>query len=144
MGRMRRGRSGGWLAVAVLAAGLLLAGGARAHDGHGGHEGGHAGGWHGGWSHWRGGWGGGWHGRWGPDVYFGVGPGWWGWGSPWWFPPPYYEPRVVIQQPPVYIERQPEQPPTAGYWYYCESAGAYYPSVSTCPEAWIRVPPRPE
>src|SRR5262245_54416821 len=22
------------------------------------------------------------------------------------------------------------------YWYYCQSAGAYYPYVSTCPEPW--------
>jgi len=29
-----------------------------------------------------------------------------------------------------------------GYWYYCASAQRYYPGVSTCQEAWIRVPPR--
>mgnify|MGYP003694325897 CR=1 FL=1 len=28
------------------------------------------------------------------------------------------------------------------YWYYCSSAGAYYPTVPTCPEPWIKVPPR--
>ena len=26
------------------------------------------------------------------------------------------------------------------YWYYCPSYGAYYPSVTTCPEAWVPVP----
>jgi hypothetical protein len=28
-----------------------------------------------------------------------------------------------------------------GYWYYCPSAGAYYPYVESCPEAWVEVPP---
>jgi hypothetical protein len=26
------------------------------------------------------------------------------------------------------------------YWYYCQSAGAYYPYVTACPEAWVPVP----
>ena len=26
------------------------------------------------------------------------------------------------------------------YWYYCPSYGAYYPSVTSCPEAWVPVP----
>ena len=26
------------------------------------------------------------------------------------------------------------------YWYYCPSYGAYYPSVGSCPEAWVPVP----
>jgi hypothetical protein len=26
------------------------------------------------------------------------------------------------------------------YWYYCTSYGAYYPSVTSCPEAWVTVP----
>ena len=30
------------------------------------------------------------------------------------------------------------------YWYYCDSAGGYYPDVETCPEPWVRVPPRAE
>jgi hypothetical protein len=29
---------------------------------------------------------------------------------------------------------------TPGYWYYCPSYGAYYPSVTSCPEAWVPVP----
>ena len=28
------------------------------------------------------------------------------------------------------------------YWYYCSSARAYYPRVPTCPEPWVKVPPR--
>jgi hypothetical protein len=58
---------------------------------------------------------------------------------------------VVVQEPPVYVERpaaaaQAPAPvtPTKNYWYYCEGSGAYYPNVPSCPEAWIKVPPRPE
>jgi len=88
-------------------------------------------------------------------VFIGVGPAWWDpfWPYPyypygpspyWWYPPPYYlyaPPTVVVEEPPVYIQR--ESPP-AGYWYYCPSPNAlgYYPSVPTCPEPWIQVPPR--
>lgn len=38
--------------------------------------------------------------------------------------------------------RAKAQQPSQSYWYYCSSARAYYPTVSTCPEDWIRVPPR--
>ena len=31
-------------------------------------------------------------------------------------------------------------PPAPKYWYYCESYGAYFPYVKTCPESWIIVP----
>ena len=55
-----------------------------------------------------------------------------------------YPPSVIIQQPPVYIEQAPPAPaPPPAYWYYCVSAQAYYPSVPTCPEDWVKVPPRP-
>ena len=30
---------------------------------------------------------------------------------------------------------------TSGYWYYCPSYGAYFPSVGTCPESWVPVVP---
>ena len=29
---------------------------------------------------------------------------------------------------------------TRGVWYYCPSYGAYYPDVTSCPEAWVLVP----
>ena len=77
-------------------------------------------------------------------------PYWWGWGWPyayWGWPYPYwdypyygyypYDPYYAYG-PQVYIEQAP-----AGYWYYCASARGYYPTVSTCPEPWIRVAPRP-
>ena len=79
------------------------------------------------------------HGR----VFIGVGPGFW-WGPPYpyyWYPPPYYPPVVV--QPQVYVQQAPA-PPSAppGDWYYCQGAGDYYPQVQSCPEPWVRVPPR--
>ena len=86
-------------------------------------------------------------------VFVGVGPAFW-WGPPhpywWYYPPPYYvysPPPVVVQEPPVYVQ-QPwapaVQPPPQAYWYYCPSAQSYYPNVQTCPEAWVKVPPRTE
>jgi hypothetical protein len=78
-----------------------------------------------------------------PSVFIGVGPVWWG--PPYWYaPPPYYvysPPPVIVQEPPVYAQPAPA-PQT--YWYYCSSAGAYYPTVPTCPDPWVRVPARPE
>ena len=94
-------------------------------------------------------------------VFIGVGPAFW-WGPPypywWYYPPPYYvyspppviysSPPVIVEQPPVYVQQPPPpapaQPPPQWYWYYCPSAQAYYPSVQTCPEAWVKVPPRPQ
>jgi len=83
-------------------------------------------------------------------VFIGVGPWWWGPPYPYWwgYPPPYYAyapPPVIVQQPPVYIQRPAPPappPPPEVYWHYCLSAKAYYPSVQTCPEAWVKVPPR--
>jgi len=77
---------------------------------------------------------------------------WWhrGWWVPpfWVVPPPVVvapapapvvvAPAPVIESAPVYAEHEPPQ----GYWYYCASSRAYYPSVETCAEAWVKVPPR--
>ena len=134
---MRKLASASLLAVALLLifASPSLAGGGR-H-------------WHGGGHHWHGG---------GSRLFIGVGPGYWYGGYP--YPYPYYypyaypyyytPPPVVIQDPPVYVQ-QPGQSHTAppatsapaeGYWHYCPSARDYYPNVSECPEAWVKVPPR--
>jgi len=91
-------------------------------------------------------------------VFIGAGPFWWGPYHPYWWEPPYrhwlydpyvpyyyyyyYAPPIVIQEPPVYIQRP--APPEGPYWYYCESAKAYYPTAPSCPEPWIKVPPRPQ
>ena len=77
-----------------------------------------------------------------PTVVYGT--WWWPNYRPWyWYPPPYYPPVVVQPQPQVYVQQAPA-PPSAppGDWYYCESAGGYYPQVQSCPEPWVRVPPR--
>ncbi len=91
----------------------------------------------------------GFHGRPAARVFVGVGPVWWGpgwWGPPYWYYPPvvYAPPPVVIQEPPVYVEAPRPAPPTSGqsYWYFCQSANGYYPSVASCPEPWIKVAPR--
>jgi len=88
------------------------------------------------------------------------GPWWWGgypygypyaypYAYPYGYPYPYYYPAPYAAYPPVatdpgpseYIE-QPVEPSAGGYWYYCSSSQAYYPTVQTCSEAWIRVLPR--
>ncbi len=66
--------------------------------------------------------------------------------TPW--PRYYYDPPapVIIQTvprynpPEVYIQQTP--PPEQGYWYYCESARAYYPYVKECPGGWMKVVPQ--
>jgi hypothetical protein len=103
---------------------------------------------------WRGG-----YYRGGGRVFVGVGVGpYWGypyWGYPYYYyPPPYYSygpPTVVVQQPPTYIQQDvqvapaaPAAPAPQAYWYYCTSSQTYYPSVQTCAEPWVKVPPRQE
>ena len=103
-----------WLLVGVLVAGLLILPAAPSHA----------------WRH-----------RGGVGVFVGVGPPFWGPPYPYyWYPPPYYYPpaQIVVEQPTVYV--QPETAPPA--WYYCPSAQGYYPYVQSCPEAWVKVPPR--
>jgi hypothetical protein len=48
----------------------------------------------------------------------------------------WWGPSVAYSSPPVYVN-----PGSNGYWYYCQSARAYYPYVPTCPEAWVPVLP---
>jgi hypothetical protein len=144
-------RRAAWIGVLVVALLSIAATPShawrRAWSGGGGHS--HGGNWHGGHGHGR--------------VVVGVSP-WWGWGWGWPYPywggyygapyaygPPYgyYPPPVAGQEQQTYAEAAPEpapaapQPPKA-YWYYCASAGKYYPTAPTCPEVWIKVPPRSE
>jgi hypothetical protein len=94
----------------------------------------------------------------GPRVF--VGPVWWGAAAyPWWYygapyyGAPYYGPPYYAYTPPPVVQESPSngqaaqaqapQQPQA-YWYYCASAGAYYPTAPSCPEVWIKVPPRSE
>jgi hypothetical protein len=89
------------------------------------------------------------HGHFHSRVFIGFGPGYWGYPYPYWYYPPpvvYAPPRVVVQEAPVYVQ-QPAAPAAPApapeqFWYYCESAKGYYPSVPNCPEQWIKVAPR--
>ena len=107
-----------WRLILVLFGGMLLLPATPSHAGHQG----------------------------GGRVFIGVGvePGFW-WGPPYpyyWYPPPYYYlPPVVVQPPQVYVQQAPPPAPPSD-WYYCKSAGEYYPQTQNCPEPWIRVPPR--
>jgi hypothetical protein len=126
------------------------------HNGGGNWSGHHNGG------HWHGGYG---SRYWGPryGFYFGA-PILLGsyWGSPWWddYYYPYYprstvvyRERIVEPYPASYPEYEvssteivpraegaPTQAPA--YRNYCESAKAYYPKVTTCPEGWRFEPTR--
>ena len=145
---MRRAAWIGLLVVALLSitATPSLAWRRAWSGGGGGHSGGHFHGGHGGHVHGR--------------VVVGVSP-WWGWGWGWpypyygyygppyaYYPPPYPGPAVA-QEPQTYAQAAPEPAPAVpeqpkAYWYYCASAGAYYPTAPSCPEVWIKVPPRRE
>jgi hypothetical protein len=71
---------------------------------------------------------------------------WWVVGGIWYFypapiypyPDPYLPPEVIVVQPQSAPPPQPQQ-----YWYYCDSAHAYYPYVTSCPSGWRPVPAAP-
>lgn len=88
-------------------------------------------------------------GVWRHGVYGGR-VGWWWMSYP--YPDPYQPPVIVVERAPqpvvVPIQPAPQapatfSPPVAQFWYYCESAGAYYPYVATCPSGWKTVPATP-
>lgn len=58
---------------------------------------------------------------------------------------PYYYPAAVVQQPvqEIYMQPASRQPPTAGYWYFCQNPEGYYPYVKQCPDGWMKVVPSP-
>ena len=63
---------------------------------------------------------------------------WWVVGGLWYF---YPQPVYPYPDPFAPGEVIDEEGSANGYWYYCESAGQYYPYVTTCPEGWIAVVP---
>jgi hypothetical protein len=113
---------------------------------HGGHYGGgYRGGYYGGGYHGHGYYGGSYRGGYygGTRVFIGGGLGWWG-GPGWWGAPyPYYvaPPVVIPESSQEYIQVAPA-PQQQAYWYYCQSAGAYYPYVKECPGGWQQVVPQ--
>jgi hypothetical protein len=147
--------------VLVLAGSAVLPTEASAAGGgsHGGFSGGHSfhsGSFHGGNSfhghfhngHFHNG-----HFRHGSGVFIGgafIASPWW-WGAPYPYYPywggayPYYAyAPPVVEQPLDYVQGPLPGAQSPGYWYYCESARAYYPNVPSCPENWIQVPARPQ
>ena len=116
------------VAIGLTAAGPTDASG-RGGGGHHGSWGGHHG--HRGHHHH------GFHGRGRAPVIVGFGSAFW-WGYPWGYSYPYPYPSTVVVEPaPAYSEQVAPH-----FWYYCHSAGAYYPYVHACPEGWVRVSPR--
>jgi hypothetical protein len=63
------------------------------------------------------------------------------WGPAYWGPTYSYAYPSYAYAPPVYAPPAYAAPPPQ-YWYYCPSAGGYYPTVPSCPEPWVPVPPR--
>ena len=141
------------LATALAASAILVVTDVQAQSGakhgSGAHRGGHNhGGHHHGRHHWRGH-----HHFWGPSWgwHFGV-PLFWGaaWGWPYYHD--YYgypRDRVIYRDVEAFPEgtilpgpstevQRGEGAPTRGplYMNYCESAKAYFPKVTTCPEGW--------
>jgi hypothetical protein len=50
---------------------------------------------------------------------------------------------TVVAQPPFNYALAPAPAGAVPTWYYCGSAGRYYPYVATCPEGWQSVPAYP-
>jgi hypothetical protein len=91
----------------------------------------------------------------GTRVY--IGPGWGPYWGPYWYPPYYYPPAYyppayypppavypepIVTEPQSFIQQAPvEAAPPPSYWYFCESAKAYYPYVRECPGGWLQVVP---
>jgi hypothetical protein len=145
------------LVAALAAAGMVATANVQAAS--------HAGGFHGG-GHFSGGHFGGHRFFSGPRVGVFIGApllfGPWYWGYPYDYYYPYYYPRTVYMDgaPEGYAAPYPEgemQPaPTTqvapnapgapaqapAYMNYCESAKAYFPKVTACPEGWKFLPAR--
>jgi hypothetical protein len=67
-------------------------------------------------------------------------------GYPYYYAPPpvYAAPPAYAEEPITYIEQSPPaQSPSAQpqVYYYCPDSRAYYPDVTTCPSAWLKVVP---
>ena len=65
---------------------------------------------------------------------------------PWWDPyldPYWYAAELEVTEPSA-IEESPayQQPPA--FWLYCPSSKAYYPTIKTCRDPWMKIPPPPQ
>ena len=94
-----------------------------------------------------------WHvwrsGRWQHGSHAGRVGWWWVVGGLWYlYPAPVYPYPNPWEPPPFEYVTPPAgsfapPPPPAQYWYYCESAGGYYPYVQACPGGWTPMPALP-
>ena len=77
-------------------------------------------------------------GRWRHSHHDGSFGWWWVVGGLW-----YYYPQPVYPYPDPFVPGTVVYGPAGSgpYWYYCESAGQYYPYVTYCPEGWVAVVP---
>ncbi len=57
------------------------------------------------------------------------------------YPEPYYRPAVPVYVQPQTVIVQPPVPSQVVYQYYCAPTGAYYPTVPTCSQPWMKVLP---
>ncbi len=81
-------------------------------------------------------------GQWHHEPHHGRYGWWWVVGGGLW----YYYPQPVYPYPDPFLPGDVAFGPqdAAQYWYYCVSAGQYYPYVTYCPEGWQAVVPPDE
>lgn len=81
-------------------------------------------------------------GHWHHDRHHGRFGWWWVVGGGLW----YYYPEPVYPYPDPFVPGDVVfgVEGAAQYWYYCASAGQYYPYVTYCPEGWLAVVPNDE
>jgi len=77
-------------------------------------------------------------GRWHHSHHDGRIGWWWVVGGLW-----YFYPRPIYPYPDPFVPGDVAYVSggTGPYWYYCRSAGQYYPYVTYCPEGWVPVVP---
>lgn len=57
--------------------------------------------------------------------------------DPWFFPPVYEPPVVVVPSgDQAYVEQGDGAAPASAYWYRCDNPSGYYPYVKVCPSGW--------
>ena len=81
--------------------------------------------------------------NWGVRAFVGV-PGPMLYYSPYTYTYNPYPSTVIIEQRTQPVQAPaPVVQPSPQYWYFCESANAYYPYVSFCQEGWKMIPVTP-
>ncbi|MGG1944144.1 hypothetical protein AB1286_04960 [Trinickia sp. NRRL B-1857] len=77
-------------------------------------------------------------GRWHHSHHDGRIGWWWVVGGLW-----YFYPQPIYPYPDPFVPGDVAYAPggMGPYWYYCQSAGQYYPYVTYCPEGWVPVVP---